>query len=126
MRAMRILWSVMLVLFAGAAGLGLAGSRTVQLIEPYDAVRRELTGQPGTPVGEPMAVFFPPTRALIDPPPGTPHAYFDRSVAYPVQMRTYWFLLAWTAAGVCVGGGLVTLVVARLSRSRRLNAEVAA
>jgi len=118
------MWLVIALLSAGIAVFGLLAGRTVQIIDPFDPVKRELTGQLGTPVGPPLSVLVLDRRPLLDPPAGESIPLFDRSLAYPIQMRTFWFIYGWVTGVVITAGLALTLLVYAVSRRTGASARL--
>ena len=87
--------------------LAWASSVEVQRINPYDEIRRELTGRIGTEEGSPIRAVILDRNVLIERENDIPA--IDPGRHYPLQLRTVVYFGLWVAAGgaVLLGCGAV-------------------
>lgn len=137
MKALNLLGCAMLVL----GMIGLLGSiilprnlaskaRLTQRMTPYDADTAALTGEIGTPVGEPQLMIIDDERAFLKGE-GENGArlvddnYLKAKGIYPLQVKTVNFVagLARLGTAAVAGIGLVLFVWTRKVLRRRANAD---
>ena len=89
-----------------------AVSIEVQRINPYDEIRRELTGRIGTEEGSPIRAVILDRSVLIEREGDIPG--IDPAEHYPLQLRTVIYVAVWVAvagAAVLIVGGVATRFV---------------
>ena len=94
---------------SGAAVMGLSGavmllawavSIEVQRINPYDEIRRQLTGRIGTEEGAPIRAVILRRSVLIEREGAIPA--IDPEKHYPLQLRTVVYVGVWVAVAGAV------------------------
>ncbi|UCG32910.1 MAG: hypothetical protein JSU68_14750 [Phycisphaerales bacterium] len=90
-----------LVVLSGATILAAwSVSIEVQRINPYDDIRRELTGQIGTEEGAPIRAVILRRSVLIEREGNIPA--IDPEQHYPLQLRTVVYMGVWVAVAGAV------------------------
>lgn len=72
-------------------------SHTVQRISPYPLPMRQMTGELGTPLGEPVKAVLFSRKGVIAEKDGV--LFVDPSVQYPLQIRTILLVSGGLGAG---------------------------